>query len=337
MTHFHLDDQIAAQPAAVRAVLDRAMGATLLDPARPILFAGEGTSLHAARIAAAWSARLTGGAVRAHAIDAHALALGGPLRSLDQVVVVSHRGSKRFPGEVLRRARQAGAATICVTGEGRAEIPADHVIRTCADETSGTHTVSYVSALAALARLLLPLAEGETRAAFGAALESVPEAMAATLALPAPVDAAGRLCGHAPLLIAGTDLDAVTAEEAALKIKEGAYIWAEGMSAEAALHGPVAVYGPAAAAIVIEPAVDDGGRVAALAQVGATVGMEVLHSGPGNTALPFSEVSPWVRPLVSVLPQQRLVAEMARLRGTDPDSIRGHEEPWATAIAGVKL
>jgi hypothetical protein len=61
-----LDDQIASQPAAVGAVLDRDIPLPL-DPRRPILFTGEGTSLHACRIAATWAARLSNATgVRAH-------------------------------------------------------------------------------------------------------------------------------------------------------------------------------------------------------------------------------------------------------------------------------
>lgn len=334
---FHLDDQIASQPAAVRAALQRELP-TPLDPGRPIILAGEGTSLHACRIGATWIARLSGGAVRAHAIDAHALALVEPIRAADQVIVVSHRGSKRFPGEVLRRARSAGAATICVSGEGTADIPADLVLRTCPDETSATHTVSYTTALAVLARLLLPLATDERRAELTATLAGLAQAMEATLALPAPTAAAERLAARAPILVAGFGLEAVTADEAALKIKEGTYRWAEGMSVEAALHGPVAVYGPDGAAVVIEPSGDDGGRSAALAGVCGAVGMDVLHCGPGvGSELPCADVSPWLRPLIDVIPLQRVVAEMARLRGTNPDSIRGDEEPWAGAMRRVRL
>ncbi len=336
MTRFKLDDQIASQPAAVRAVLDRDIPLPL-DPRRPILFTGEGTSLHACRIAAIWAARLSNGLIRPHAVDSHSLALAASLRAEDQVVVVSHRGSKQFPGEVLRRARATGAATICVSGEGTAEIPADVVIRTCPDETSSTHTVSYLTALATLARLVLPLGEGDSTAGFGDALGGVADAMEATLALPAPLATAERLAAREPILVAGFDLDAVTADEAALKIKEGAYLWAEGMSVEAALHGPVAAYGPAAAAVVIAAATDDGGRDAALAGVCRDVGMDVLRCGPGDTDLPFVDASPLLRPLVSILPLQRLVAEMARLRGSNPDTIRTDEEPWGGAMRQVRL
>lgn len=336
MMRFHLDDQIASQPDAVRAVLGREP-TVALDPARPILLVGEGTSLHACRVAATWIDRASGGTVRAHPVDSHSLALAGTLRAEDQVVVVSHRGSKRYPGKVLARAAGAGARTVCVTGEGRPDIDAGEVIRTCPDETSGTHTVSYTSALAVLGQLAQSVASDAGAERLGRALAGVADAMDATLAMPVPAAVAERLVHHSPILVAGFDFDAITADEAALKIKEGAYLWAEGMSVEAALHGPVAVYGETGAAIVIAPATDDGGRCDGLHAVCTAVGMDVIRCGLGKADLAFEEVDAWVRPMVSVLPLQRLVAEAARLRGSNPDSIRGDEEPWASAMKQVQL
>src|SRR5204863_4091471 len=69
---FIFDDQIASQPAAVQAVLDRP-APPRLDPSKPVIFAGLGTSLHAARVAAAWAG------FPAQALDAHELALRLPI------------------------------------------------------------------------------------------------------------------------------------------------------------------------------------------------------------------------------------------------------------------
>jgi glucosamine--fructose-6-phosphate aminotransferase (isomerizing) len=73
------------------------------------------------------------------------------------LLVVSHREKKRFPTAALARARQLGAMTAAIVGQGAPEPEADAVIRTCPDETSGTHTVSYVTALGALIARLVPI------------------------------------------------------------------------------------------------------------------------------------------------------------------------------------
>ena len=69
MKTFAYDAQIAASPTVVAEPLGGEK-APDLDPSRPILFSGIGTSFHAARVAAEWVMRLSGGAVRPLAIDA---------------------------------------------------------------------------------------------------------------------------------------------------------------------------------------------------------------------------------------------------------------------------
>src|SRR5260370_303107 len=108
---FVYDAQIASQPDAVQAVLDRP-APPRLDPARPLIFAGLGTSLHAARVAAAWAG------YPAQALDAHELALRLPIPRGAQVVVVTHGGSGPFAAAPLAKARAAGAWTFAVVGEG---------------------------------------------------------------------------------------------------------------------------------------------------------------------------------------------------------------------------
>ena len=207
-----------------------------------------------------WVRRVTRGLVRPAAIDAHDLALGEWLRPEDQVVVVSHRGTKRFPNAVLAAARAAGATTVAVTGAGPHQPAADLVLRTCRQEQASTHTVSYTSSLAVLGRLVCATF-GEEADELAAALREVPAAMERTLALPiadAAVDAAAR--DAAVVAIIGAGLDEVTADEAALKVKEGTYRWAEGLHTEFALHGTPAVFSPSTSALLILPAGDDGGR-----------------------------------------------------------------------------
>ncbi|SDG19675.1 glucosamine--fructose-6-phosphate aminotransferase (isomerizing) [Limimonas halophila] len=337
MPTFTYDEQIASQPAAVRDALG-SIAAPALDPARPVVFTGIGTSLHACRIAARWTAALTDGAIRPHAVEAHELAGQAPLRADDQVVVVSHRGSKRFPNAVLQRARDVGARTVAVTGDGPHEPDADTVLRTCAGERAATHTVSYLTALAALGRLVAGLLGEAAARPLTAALAAVPEHLQQAVDAPAPVAAAEQLAARSPLVMAGFGLDAVTAGEAALKIKEGAYLWAEGMSVEAALHGPAAVYQEPAAMVTIAPAGDDGGRIGQLQQLGRDLGLPVVTCASEPEAdLWFPEAPAMVQPMLSIVPLQRLVAELARLRGTNPDTIRTDEEPWASAMKRVRL
>lgn len=331
---FALDGQIAAQPAMVADLLTRDV--PRLDGERPIVFTGIGTSLHAARIAAAWTWRLSGGRIRAAAVDAHDLALCYPLGAGDQVVVISHRGHKRYPRAVLDRARAAGADTIAIVGADAPEQNADAVVRTCPNETAGTFTVSYLSALAVLARMVARL-DGPLRDRFAGALDAVPEALDRTLGFPAPVEVAERCKDGEPLLLVGFDLDAITAAEAALKIKEGTRLWTEAMSPEFAMHGTPAAFRAGMSVVTLTPGTDDGGRMDTLRGLLDQFGANSWTCGDADEHLRFAPTDPLLRPFTAIVPLQRLTAELARLRGTDPDTLHGGIEPWFTAMTGLEL
>ncbi|TAM76261.1 SIS domain-containing protein [bacterium] len=336
MNHFAFDDQIASQTEAVRDVL-KSSDLPRLDPKRPVIFAGIGTSLHACKIAGYWAAELSGGRIRPAFVETHDYALRGAIDTEDQIVVVSHRGTKRFPQHLFERAKKAGALTIAVTGHGAQNPGGDIVLRTCADERASTHTVSYTTALATLARLVAKLVGGPTAADFEAAVNEIPAAIAETLAKPAPVDVVPRLINKEPIFLTGFGIDALSVLEAALKIKEGAYLWAEAMSIELALHGTPAVFEPRHAAIVAVPDEDDGGRTEAFLTMLKDLNIQAITLGAGDYDLPFAKVDYLLRPFVSIIPLQRLVAELARRRGSNPDTTRSEVEPYKSAIKRVRL
>jgi glucosamine--fructose-6-phosphate aminotransferase (isomerizing) len=310
-----------------------------LDPARPVVFTGIGTSLHACRIAAAWTRMLSGGRVRAHALDAHDLALTEGIIAADQVVVVSHRGTKQRPNEVLAMAAAAGARTVAVSGEG-AQPQADMVVHTVAQERASTHSISYTAALTVLARMVHGLL-GEVADPLLAALRTVPDAMEKTLGLPLAPAAVEALVGSAPApaFVAGSGLDAVTAEEAALKLKEGTYRWVEGLNVEFGLHGMPAVYSAQTVAYLLRPAHNDGGRTESMISVLDRIGATVLIAGEegDSVALPCASVPLLARPFVAIVPFQRLVSAAAAVLGASPDLTHMEVEPWASAIKEVRL
>jgi glutamine---fructose-6-phosphate transaminase (isomerizing) len=336
MNHFAFDDQIASQAEAVGDVL-RTTDAPQLDRQRPVVLTGIGTSLHACEIASYWAAELSSGRIRPAVVEAHDYALRGAIEAEDQIVVVSHRGTKRFPHHVLDRAKAAGALTITVSGRGADDPGGDIVLRTGTDEQASTHTVSYTTALAVLARLVAKLVGGPAAARFEAAVSLIPTAIAETLATPAPISVLPLLTNKEPLLLTGFGIDALTMVEAALKIKEGAYLWAEAMSVELALHGTPAVFEPRHAAIVAVPDEDDGGRTEALLNMLSELHVQAILLGTGDRDLPFARVEYLLRPFVSIIPLQRLVAELARRRSTNPDTTRADVEPYKSAITRVRL
>jgi glucosamine--fructose-6-phosphate aminotransferase (isomerizing) len=216
-----------------------------------------------------------------------------------QVVAVSH-GGKGFIDKVLAKARKAGAQTFAIAGEDAPEPQADVVLRTCPNERAQTHSVSYLTALAVLARML------------GRDVSQSPRLVREALNAPAPQ--AGKLQGRSPVLVAGFGLDAVTASELALKFKEACFVWAEGMSVEQALHGPHFALNARMGAVLFQ-AEDDGGRTSEL-------WLRCDRAGVATLMLPSPRCDETLRPFVQAVAAQRLAAELARLTDGDPDTAR---------------
>src|ERR1044071_5800293 len=141
----------------------------------------------------------------------------------------------------------------------------------------------------------------------------MPPSLRSTLELKRPVDVAAACADTEPLLIVGFDLDAITAAEAALKIMEGSHLWADAMSTEFSLHGTPAVFRPGMNFITITPGIGDQGRTSTLRTLLAQLGANVWTCGSAGEQLGFAPSDPWMRPFTSILPFQRLTAELARI------------------------
>lgn len=336
MKDFAYDAQLAAIPETVSAVIGQS-DIPALDPARRVIFTGIGTSLHAARVAASWVTALTGDPFRAMAVDAHDLGTGLiPLTGGETVVSISHRGYKIFPRASLDLAQQSGCVTVAIVGDEAPEQTADATVRTCRNETAGCFSVSYQATLAALARLIAPW---DSDSLLAAALPSLPAALQDTLSRTVPHSKITELSKCEPMLISGFGIDLVTAQEAALKLKEGAWLWTEAMSPEFALHGTPAAYHPGMSAIVLMPKDNDRGRSGELVGVLKALGLrQVLTAAEDDGELSFAAPPhPLLRPALAILPFHVLTASLARHRGTDPDTLHGNREPWASVMKALTL
>lgn len=276
---------------------------------RRTLLIGTGTSWHAANQGAHFL-RLAG--VEAWALQAADSALYGPSPEPDDaLVLLSHRGTKRYTLQVLERAREAGVPTVVIGGIGAPG--AD--LETVEQERSSAFTASHLGALARLAQLAQALGAGLGE------LTAVPEAVAQALEADEPrVEPPER-----GLDFIGAGINRWTAAEGALKIRETARVLASGYLVEQFLHGPSVALGSGDTLVALDGGDPGSDRLAEVARAAERCGVRVhLVRAPslGETLSVF--------PLTAVV--QRIAHDAALAVGSDPDAfgydVPGREEAW---------
>ena len=352
---FYMYEAMREQPDAFAAVAGRTAAAAeacapRLAACDRLYFVGIGTSYHAA-LTAEYLMRSYGGmpVYAAHAFD---FALYGPtLGPRDGVITVTHRGTKRYTRDALVRARKAGSPTVVVTGDGPEDrAVADVVIQTVAQERSATHTVSYAGAVAALGVLTAQIgAARRARPVLDAAVlkTTVPGALRGALALePQIADRARGLASSPRIWLVGGGPGAVAATEGALKIKETSYATAEGMSAEAMLHGPFQSTEPEDLFILIAQAGAAQPRVTDVAAAVQEIGAKLIVVDDGTASIAGGGVTTrWRVPavpepftaLTCAVPLQLFSSHLALARGTNPDSFRLDDPRFRAAYRRVAL
>lgn len=270
---------------------------------RRVFVVGTGTSWHAAN-QGAYFLRLAG--ADAEAVSAADCAFWGPGPSrADALVLLSHRGTKRYTRQVFERAHAEAIPTVAIGGEGAPGVD----IATVAQETSGTFTASHLGALARLAQLSVTL--GAELGELGA----VPAAVAAALDAPGPVVE----LPERGLEFVGAGPNQWTAAEGALKVREAAHLFTEGLAVEQLLHGPAFALGARDALVCVDGGGPGAARLAELANAIELHGARVYRFAAPELGEPLS-----VFPLTATV--QRIALELAVQVGTDPDDVR--PEAW---------
>jgi glucosamine--fructose-6-phosphate aminotransferase (isomerizing) len=274
---------IHAQPEWIREVPER-VGARRFPSGRVVL-TGCGTSFHAAQ---------TGG----EAFQALEAVLAPP--QADLMVAVSHEGETKL---TLEAAQAFGGPVWLVTGKESGPIAdfADEVIVATPEiEVSYCHTASYTCAVAALAAL-----RGEDVRWLRQAVDNV---------LSDPLDGGD----WERVVVVGAGRDWPTAQEAVLKLREGAYVAAEAHETEQILHGHLAAIDETVRVFVLEGEGRAAERAADVVKALAEIGAETT-------------LVPTTHPVVDIVRFQLLTVELAERRGVDPDKIRWDDPRWDAA------
>ena len=310
----------------------------------PVVVTGCGTSERAAMIVAELltdSFRRAGLKARAEARQALDAALD-PRRG-GICIAISHDGGTRATKLALEAAREGGATTALITGcsDPSCASDADLVFVTPIHDDSWCHTLAYVSAILAGARIS-GIAGEEAASAAASVIES-------TLERRADLDAAAAHLGRSGRIVtAGLGLDQVNAGELALKIAEGARIPTTAYHLETLLHGHLAGCDADASSLVLlaldpRPGARRDRRLALVAEAARTIGIPTVALAPGSLleALPGDvhgvAIEPLsAQPLLSLLLQSALAVQLltlglVSLAGTNPDLIRRDERAYREA------
>ena len=306
----NLERQIRSQPEALSALLDSSEvrqqvheAAERLHRARRLWIVGTGTSLHAAELGASLI-QLSGR--QAQAVPAMQFVDFAPLVGpQDGIVVITHTAETAYALSTRAQAFSAGLGPVMITKRG-SNFP--DAIETVDKETSETYTVSYTTAVIALALLANELG---AESLDDATLRRVPDAVAAAIADPS-IDSIPQ--PDRVLVFVGAGPGAVTAREGALKLREASRFLAEGYDAEYLLHGSAVPLDARDGLVALFPP-DPNGLVEAIAGAADSEHVNVTRvREPADLPQALAQLPLTVR-------LQLLALRFALERSQDPDTV----------------
>jgi glucosamine--fructose-6-phosphate aminotransferase (isomerizing) len=261
------------------------------------------------------------------------------------VVAISQSGETADTLEAVRHARTQGAKVLAICNTNGAQIPreSDAVLYTHAGPEIGVAaTKTFAAQVAAVELVGLALAQargtkfGDEIARDFHALEAIPQRIEHVLTLRDSVREIGRVIADArAVLFLGRHVGYPVALEGALKLKELAYMHAEGFPAGELKHGPIALIEDGLPVIVVMPSPVGrpvlhqkmtsniaeikarGARTIVIAEAG-----DAVASQYADHLIEIPRVPTLFSPFVTTVPLQILAAEIARTRGYDIDKPR---------------
>jgi glucosamine--fructose-6-phosphate aminotransferase (isomerizing) len=261
------------------------------------------------------------------------------------VVAISQSGETADTLEAVRHARQQHARVLAICNTNGAQIPreSDAVLYTHAGPEIGVAaTKTFLAQIAAVELVGLALAQargtkwGDEIVREFSALAAVPAKVDRTLACIDDVRALARdIAPSKAVLFLGRHVGFPVALEGALKLKELAYMHAEGFPAGELKHGPIALIEDGLPVVVIMPS--PVGRpmlhqkmLSNIAEITARGARTIVIAEEGDTAarahaahvIEVPAVPTLYSPLVTTVPLQVLAAEIAQARGFDVDKPR---------------
>ncbi|KAA1374675.1 glutamine--fructose-6-phosphate transaminase (isomerizing) [Aeromicrobium fastidiosum] len=260
------------------------------------------------------------------------------------VVAISQSGETMDTLMAIRYARQQKARVLSICNTNGSTIPreSDAVIYTHAGpEVAVASTKGFLSQVVACYLLALYLAQvkgtkyGDEIASILAEIDKVPAGIQRLLDEGDQVrKLAAELSGSRSILFLGRHVGYPVALEGALKLKELAYIHAEGFAAGELKHGPIALVEEGLPVFVVVP---PKGRdqlqektVSSIQEIRARGALTIVLAEDGDDdVIPYADhlirlpkVPTLLQPLVATVPLQIFATEFASLLGHDVDQPR---------------
>jgi glucosamine--fructose-6-phosphate aminotransferase (isomerizing) len=261
------------------------------------------------------------------------------------VVSISQSGETMDTLMAVKYASDAGAKTLSICNTQGATIPreSDAVVYTHAGpEVAVASTKAFVAQITALYLFALHLARvrgtqtPEVLAEQSAELVGIPAKIRTILGeQDVVVQLARWMSDSRAVLFLGRHVGFPIALEGALKLKELAYIHAEGFAAGELKHGPIALIEPGQPVFVVVPSPRGSATihskvVSNIQEIRARGAKVIAIAEEGDASvLPFTDVviriplaAPLFEPLLAVIPMQIFAMELASAKGLDVDQPR---------------
>ena len=261
------------------------------------------------------------------------------------VIAISQSGETADTLEAVRHAKAQKAKVLAICNTNGSQIPreSDAVLYTRAGPEIGVAaTKTFLAQIAAnyLVGLALAQARGtkypdEVEREYRE-LEALPALIGQVLGHLEAVAALGaRFADSSAVLFLGRHVGFPVALEGALKLKELAYMHAEGFAAGELKHGPIALIDEGLPVIVVMPSPKNSPTLHAkllsnIREIQARGAVTIVIAEEGDeTVRPYADhmieipaVSTLFQPLLSTVPLQVFAASVARARGYDVDKPR---------------
>ena len=261
------------------------------------------------------------------------------------VIAISQSGETADTLEAVRHAKEQKAKVLAICNTNGSQIPreADAVLYTRAGPEIGVAaTKTFLAQVAAnyLVGLALAQARGtkypDEVAREYHALEAMPGLVEQVLNhVDAVTELGRRFADSSAVLFLGRHVGYPVALEGALKLKELAYMHAEGFAAGELKHGPIALIEDDLPVIVVMPSPKNSATLHSkllsnIREIQARGAITIVIAEEGDeTVRPYADhifeipaVSTLFQPLLSTIPLQIFAASVARARGYDVDKPR---------------